>query len=117
MSCLILCGVRLGLALQETDMLHSAVPWSAHYDHPDSECPGILDASGQQVLPDGVMSERDVLHVINCVNLCIGIDFYIPPDSQPAHCIKCGNGIGHQFGDGLCHRCAHLLAWVPGGNT
>jgi len=96
-------------------ILHSPVPWSAHYEYADSECPGIVDANDQQVLVDGVMSERDVLHVIHCVNLCRGIDFYLPPAVQPAHCIKCGNGISHEFGDGLCHRCAHLFG--PGGKT
>lgn len=98
-------------------MLHSPVLWSAHYDYPDSECPGILDANGKQVLVDGVMSERDVLHVIHCVNLCGGINFYSPPVVQPDHCVKCGDGIGHDFGDSLCNRCAHLLARLHGWST
>jgi t-SNARE complex subunit (syntaxin) len=66
-------------------ILHSPVPWSAHYDYPDSECPGVLDANGQQVLVDGVMSERDVLHVINCVNLCKSVDFYTTQHSYVLH--------------------------------
>lgn len=95
-------------------MLHSPVPWSAHYDYPDSECPGILDANGKQVLVDGVMSERDVLHVIHCVNLCGGINFYLPSAIQPDHRVKLN---WSWLWDGLCNRCAHLLVWVPGGNT